>query len=615
VPTPSLLNRTAGLWLAFGRLADGVSIERARVEMDTIGRRLAAAYPLTNEGVAPVVHTFDDFFIGPNAKAIYGALLGAAGFVLLIACANLANLLLGRAVGRAREIAVRVALGAARSRIMRQLVIESLTLSTAGGALGWLIAKWSVRLYEAAAVPSGQFTGASWFDHVLDFGLDDRGLIYLVVISFATGVVFGLAPAVRLSVLAEGATMKDGGRGATAGADARRLSMLLVMGETALAVVLLTGAGVLVKSFLNLSATNVGVKTDHVLAMLVRVANDEYPDADSQVRVFDRLSGRLALIAGVDSVAMASSPPAGGATVRAAYELADAPLVDEQRRPTVLGVTVSPGYFRTMGASVLAGREFGDFDRAAAPAVALVNHLFAHEHWPGQDAVGKRLRLSEGGVRGSWLTVVGVVSDVAQSPVALQRFDPLVYLPMAQHPASGAWVLARTRIPPAGLVASFRQEVPGADPKLLVWLGPFPLADRLAASYAFNGVVSVLSLVFAGIALLLAVIGIYAVVSNFVHQRTQEIGVRIAMGATTRQILAFVYSRGMRAVLGGVVVGLVASAFVNRLLSVVLVGVAPVDPLTIGTASIVLVLAAAIGCAVPAGRAIAVDPVVALRHE
>jgi putative ABC transport system permease protein len=263
----------------------------------------------------------------------------------------------------------------------------------------------------------------------------------------------------------------------------------------------------------------------------------------------------------------------------------------------------------------LAGREFDAEDRSTSPAVAIVNQRFAEQHWPGESALGKRLRLNDGDAPGPWLTVVGIASNIVQGRIAQQQFDPLVYRPYRQYPGAGMWVLARTRVPPAPLASAFRQEVQALDPNLAVWLGPFPLTERLAATYAFTAVISTLFAIFAGIALLLAMVGLYAVVAHLVSRRTQEIGIRVAMGARAYDIGALVFEVGMVPAIAGSIVGLVGAAVVNRLLSDELVNVASADPLTFLIAIAVLLLAAGLGCALPARRAMAVDPVMALRHD
>ncbi len=341
VPTPDLDRREArGLWFAFGRLADGATFESARAELDTIGRRLATAYPRTNQGWVPQPRTFAEFFVGRDASLIYGAMWGAVGFVLLIACANLANLMLARAIGRAREISVRVAIGAGRWRIVRHLLVESLMLSALGGGAGWWIAKWSVRVYELTANPPTR----TWSDHLLDYTMDGRVFAYFLAISVASALLFGLAPAAYLSRLDVNGTLKDGGRGGGGGRRAP-LSRLLVIGEMALAVVLLAGAGALVRSFLNVSTADLGVRTANVTTMLLGLPRDRYRSSTEQIAFFDRLTTRLEATPGIESIAIADQLPAGSAK-RIPYEIAGAPPVDAERRPTVPALTVGPRLLR-----------------------------------------------------------------------------------------------------------------------------------------------------------------------------------------------------------------------------------------------------------------------------
>jgi len=619
VPTPNLRKREArGLWFVFGRMADGVTIESAHAEMDTIGRRLERAYPLTNQGVVPVVQNFHEFFIGPNATMIYGSMWGAVGFVLLIACANLANLLLARSISRSREISVRIALGAGRWRIIRQLLIESVMLSTVGGVFAWWIAKWGVRAYELAANPST----LSWSDHLLDYATDYRVLWYCAAISIGTGLLFGLAPALRLSKLDVNATLKDGGRGVTGGGREKHLSALLVIGEVALAVVLLAGAGVAIRSFLNIYSAGVGVKTANVLIALLQLPDARYPRAEAQISFYDRLKTRLEAIPGVESTAIAVSLPTQG-SFTLPYELAGAPPFAEQGRPTLSAMVVGPAYFRTLGAAVLSGREFNDADGVSGVPVAIVNQRFASKYWPGENPLGKRLRLFDVKTPGivvektpeAWLTVVGVVSNIVQNDASRQEFDPLVYLPYREKPGGTMWVFARTRVPPGSLGTAFQREIRAIDSDLPIWLGPFTLAKRLEENYHDRGIIGALFLIFAAIALLLASLGLYAVIAYSVRQRTQEIGVRMVLGATAREIRKLVLRQGMLPVGAGLIIGLVASLGVNRLLKAQLVSVSPADPVTLVVASSVLILAATLGCLIPARRATKVDPAIALRYE
>ncbi len=611
VQTPDVLKReNRNTWMVIGRLTDGVTAESASAEMETIGKRLAIAYPQTNRDLLPAVQTFTEFFIGPNGALTYASMWGAVGFVLLIACANLANLLLARAIGRSREISVRIALGAGRWRIIRQLLIESLMLSGLGGFVGWWMAKWGVRTYELAMTRK-----ASWL--IVDYSMDVRVLGYLVAISIGTGILFGLAPALRLSKLDVNTTLKDGGRGATSGGRGNRLSALLVAGEMALAIVLLAGAGVMVRSFLKVHAADIGVNTANVLTGSVNLRPPtNYVTPEQMIAFYDQLTARLEATAGVESVATASALPTWN-TSKTKYELAGSPSAsyqqDDSIRQPISFLTVSTEYFRTMEARVLSGRAFDRSDTASGMQAAIVNTAFAARYWPGDEAVGKRLRLFDGRTPGPWLTVVGVVSNIIQNDQTRQLFEPLVYVPYRQKPGGGAWVFVRTRVPPESLAAAFRREVQRLDAERPVY-GPFTLVERLEMFWdsRFYGL---LFAVFASIALLLASIGLYSVIAHSVGLRTQEIGIRMAIGATKRDVVALVFAQGMIPLAVGLIVGLAASLAVNRLLSSLLIQVSPADPVTLVAASTILMLSATLGCLIPARRAMRVDPVVALRHD
>jgi putative ABC transport system permease protein len=591
-------------WFAFGRLRDGVSFASAKAETEGIIRRLETEYPLTDQRWHLVVQNFAQFFIGSNAALIYGSMWGAVAFVLLIACANLANLMLARAIGRSREVSVRIALGAGRWRIIRQLLAESLMLSCASGALGWWLAKWGVRAYELAMAQK-----ESWL--ILDYAMDQRVLAYLMAISIGTGLLFGLAPALRLSKLDVNATLKDGARGATVGR-AKHLSALLVTGEMALAVVLLAGAGVMIRSFLKIHDASMGVDANNVLVGEVAPPASRYPTAEARLAFFERLQTRIQAIPGVESAVLADSLPAWGSR-RVEYELAGDSPAGARGRPKVSTLPISPSYFRTMRASILAGRDFNAHDSAQSAAVGIVNQRLASQFWPGQNALGQRIRVFEGSAPSPWLTVVGLASNIIQNDQTRQRVDPVVYVPYRQHTPGETWVLARTALPPEALETAFHDAVRSLDPDLPLY-GPISLLHRLEG-YSDNRFYGTLLLIFAAIALLLASIGLYTVVAHAVSQRTQEIGIRMAIGANSRDIRRLVFRQGMLPLAAGLAMGIAASLGVNRILKSELVNVSPADPLTFFVTAGVLILAATLGCWIPARRAMRVDPVVALRHE
>jgi putative ABC transport system permease protein len=609
VATPTVLKReNRDTWMAIGRMADGVTIQSAQREMEVIGKRLASAYPVTNQDLVPEVQNFTRFFIGADAATLYGAMWGAVGFVLLIACANLANLLLARAIGRSREISIRIALGAGRWRIIRQLLIESVLLSGIGGFFGWWIAKWGVRTYALAMAQK-----ASWL--IVDYTMDHRVLGYLIAISIGTGLVFGMAPALRLSRLDVNVALKGGGRGATAGGPGKHLSSVLVIGEMALAVVLLAGAGVMIRSFLKVHNATLGINMANVLTGSVALPANQYPGADAQISFFERLTTHLEGIPGVESVAIADATPQFGAR-RLGYEVEgdpDTASQDARRRPSLHVVVVSPKYFHTLQATMLAGRDFNDHDSASEMPLAIVNQRFADKFWPGEDPLGKRLRLFDGNTQPAWRTVVGVVSNINQSDETRQQFDSLIYLPYRQKPFGVMWIFARTSVPPDHLATAFRRELQTLDRDLPLY-GPITLEKRLEV-FSDRKFYGALFVIFAAIALLLASIGLYTVIAHSVSQRTQEIGIRIAIGATARDIRRLVLLQGMLPLAVGLTIGLAASFAVNRLLKSQLVQVSPADPVTLIVASGVLILAATLGCMLPVRRAMRVDPVIALRHE
>jgi putative ABC transport system permease protein len=407
--------------------------------------------------------------------------------------------------------------------------------------------------------------------------------------------------------------LKDGGHGATSGERGTRVSALLVVAEVALAVVLLVGAGVMMRSFLNIYGKDLGVDMANILSAQVGLPIKRYPRAESQLSFFDRLTTRLSAIPGVESVALVSVIPTLNGR-RMPYDLASVEPVAEQRRPTVPVLTITPNYFGTLGAAVRSGRAFNDADGGSGVPVAIVNQRFANEHWPGKDPLSKRLRLFTGTTPDAWLTVVGIVSNIVQNDLTRQEFAPVVYIPYRQQPLNAMSVLARTRVAPEAFRPMFSREFHALDSDL-TWNGPFPLSDWLRFTYWTYGTNGALFLVFAAIALVLASVGLYAVVVYSMARRTQELGIRMAIGATARDIFMLVVRQGMLPVGVGLAVGVAASLAVTPLLKSVLVHVSPADPVTYAVASAMLIVSASLGCWLPARRAVRVDPVIALRYE
>jgi predicted permease len=441
--------------------------------------------------------------------------------------------------------------------------------------------------------------------------MDYRVLGYLMLISVGAALLFGLAPARRLSKLDVNAMLKDGGRGASAGGRGKQLSAFLVAGEMALAVVLLAGAGVMIRSFLNLYDADLGVKTANILTMSINLPPARYSGEEAQIFFYERLAARLEALPEVESVAIAKAIPTGS-PAKLPYELAGAPFANEQSLPMISALVAGPGYFRTLGARLLSGREFQDLDDASGVPVAIVNQRFASQYWPGENPLGNRLRLFDGKIPGAWLTVVGVAPNIGQNGALRQ--DPLVYVPYRQKPSGNMDVMARTRVPPGGLAPAFRREVQAIDSELPIF-GPFTLDQRLEGNYWSNGLYGVLFLILAAIALLLASVGLYALIAHSVSRRTQEIGIRMAVGATARDIRELVLRQGMLPLGIGLAIGLAASIAVNRALKSALVEVSPADPIALAVASATLVLSGMLGCLIPARRAMRVDPASAIRHE
>jgi predicted permease len=606
VPGPNSEKRESRLLLAFGRMKDGVTAKSARAEMEGIAGRLERAYPSTNQGVTAVVHSFGEEFNGPQIFIMFAAMLGAVSFVLLIACANVANLLLGRAVSRIREISIHTALGASRWRIIRQLLVESVMLSILGGVIAWPVAAWGARTFDLVVIPLGK-------PPFIDFSMDYHVFAYLLSISLGTGILFGFAPALRLSQLDVNTALKDGGRGASGGGRGKYLSGMLVVSEMALAVVLLVGAGLMIRSFLAMYRASIGFDPAKILTMRLSLPEAKYAKNEDQFSFHDRLKMRLAALPGVEAVAIASTLPTGG-SMSFPFELEGGPPVDEKHRQTLAAVVVSPDYFRTVDVRARRGRFFTDTDGVAGPPVIIVNQRFTEKFWPGQDPIGKRLRLFQNAAPEPFVTVVGVVPDILQSNSTNER-DPLIYIPYRQKPQRDMAIVARTRVPPATLGTAFRKTVQSVDEDLPIYR-LLTMEDRLAQNYWPWRVFGSLFAIFAGIALLLASVGLYAVIAHAVSLRTQEIGVRVALGASTRQIHSLVFRQGMSQLAIGLSVGLAGAFGLTRILRTILAGnVSPTDPSSFIVAASILAVAAILGCWIPARRATNVDPVVALRHE
>lgn len=613
VPTAEMKQRglTPGGFTAIGRMRDGASLQQARTDLETISHRLEAAYPATNRGLMPKLATHAEFNSGADASMIWGSLWAAAWFVFLIACANLANLSLARSMGRAREYSTRIALGAGQARIIRQVLMESLTIASVAGTAGWWIAKWCVHRWDVVTFSMYQ---------VLDYTVDFRTFSYLAAITLGAGILFSIAPVAQVLQIGVNGVLKGDSQGVTQGRRGKRFGALLIAGQMALAILLLSGAGVLVRSFESIVTANTGTHDpEHVLVGLARLPSDKYPDPETRKAYYKRLEMQLRSIPGIEDEALATTLPVYGANEQP-FEVEGKPVASDSGQFVEI-FPVGSNYFHLVSAATVTGREFNDGDRQGSLPVAVVNRSFANRFLPGENPIGQRLRSMARNQPRDWLTVVGVVPNVMQGDAVRQQFKPVIYVPLWQRPPTRAYFLARTRMAPAALMASVRAEVQklDADASLeeMMTLKAHMAFDRdfMDTLHSELGKYATVAPIFAGIALVLAAIGLYAVIARSVGRRTREIGVRMAIGATVDDIRKMILGDGMLPVAAGTILGLVASLAVNRALQSQLVGVSPYDPATMGMAPVILALVAMLACRIPARRAMKVDPAIALRHD
>jgi putative ABC transport system permease protein len=604
---PDLANGRGALNLMlFGRLADGVKLETARAEMDTVARRLQTKSPGSYKGLVVNLQPFLEIIGLYAGRRLVLTVLWAVGFVLLIACADVANLLLARAAARAREISIRVAIGAGRARIVRQLLIESVLLASVAGVLGWLVALAALRWFDHATYSPGR---ASW----VNFSMDVHAFVYLAAISIGAGILFGLAPALRLAKVDVNSAVKDGGHGTAGGRHGQRLAGALVVFEMVLCIILMSGAGLTIRSAVNSYNAPIGVDFVNVLTMQVSLPEAKYPKAEDEISFQRRLKAKLESLPGVESVSLASAMPSQN-TGYFSYELDGRPPADPRDRPLTVGVVVGADYFRVMQVRARRGRVFTESDGIAGAPAVIVNETFAAKAWPRENPIGKRLRLTGGQTPQALLTVVGLVPDIKQNSNQPLEWTPLIYLPYAMDTPRAIYLLARTTVPPLSLAEAFRREVQSLDRDLPVY-DVATLEHRVNQNRLNAGILATLFSIFAGIALVLACVGLYAVVASSVSQRTREIGVRMAVGGTERDIVRLVFGQGFRRIVIGLAIGLPLGAALTFVLRAALVGVAPGDPVSLAGAALALILAGLLGCLVPARRAVRVDPIVALRCD
>jgi putative ABC transport system permease protein len=596
--------------LGIARLKPGVTASQAEKETTDIfwnaareNPAIAAAKVAPPEGadMKTIVTPLTETFVRDTKKPLL-VLLGAVGLVLLIACANVANLLLARATTRTREIALRFVLGATPARVARQLLTESLLLAMIGAATGGLLAWWGVRLL-------GSLPGVEGIRRMEEVNINPTVLVYTAALALLTGFLFGLAPALHAYRLGLNKGMREGLR-SSASPTSRRMNSALVAAQFALCLVLLIGAGLLLKSFQRLISVNPGFQPENVLSMRLALTAGKYPDDEKAVRFYESLLERVRSVPGVRKAGIVTYLPFGDS-----FE-SDG-IVVEGHDPETGGVapnaeirTASPGYFQTLEIPLLQGRDFLESDRANSLQVAIVDETLARLYWPDGNALGKRVRL---GWSDQWMTIVGVVAGVKNMSLN-ETLEPHVYFAFAQQPSPNMYLTLRSVGEPTSVTAAIRNEVRELDPDLPVW-AVRSMTMTMDRTLNNQRLTNLLLSIFALLALLLAVVGIYGVMSVFVSNRTTEFGIRLALGAEPRAVLRLVVGQGMRIALCGVAVGIATAFWLTRFLQSLLFEVKSTDPLIFTGVALGLTLVALIACYLPARRATKVDPIVALRYE
>ena len=590
-------NRGLRIFNAIARLKPGVTLEQAQAQATAQSAALAKAYPATNENVSIRLQSLEERLLG-DAKPGLNVLLVTVALLLLIACANVANLMLARTTARERELAIRAALGAGRARLVRQVLTESLVLAVVGGALGLLVAAWGVDALPrllAGRIPRADA-----------IGVDVTVLVFALAATIVTALCFGFAPALQ-AASGNVASLKETGRRISGSTRGRRLRQGIAIAEVALAVIVIVGSGLLVRSFLALSGRDPGIVTRDLLSFNVQFV--PLPDAAARERAADQILERLASLPGITAAGGATGFPTVTAQRGTRFELEGRQLTPDESG--ALFIAVTPGYFRTTQSPVRAGRAVERIDTSRAAAVTLINETMSTLLFPGRDAVGKRLRLINAEQSNEWRTIVGVVGDINfqglnEEPV------PTIYTPFAQTPFLWLYFMVRPATGP--IAASVRTAVTAVHPSITAG-NVRPMEDVVAGTIAAPRFRTWLVSSFAVLALALAAIGIYGVIFYSVAQRTHEIGVRMALGAGARDVLKLVVREGVLMAAAGAVIGLAASAAMTGLMSSLLFGVAPRDPLAFGAAAATLLVVAALASYLPARRAIRIEPLEALRTD
>ena len=608
VPNARTREARGSFWLpVIGRMKPGVTRAQAQAEMTTIGNRLEQQYPDSNTGFGINVVQMHEQLVGRMRLALL-VLLGAVGCVLLIACANVTNLLLARAASRQKEMGIRAALGAGRWRVARQLLTESVLLAVCGSALGLLMAYWGLKALVALA--PADFPSAN------SIGISGRVLLFTMALSLLTGLIFGLIPALQISQPALSEVLKDGSRsggGGGGGVRGQATRSALVVAEIALALMLLAGAGLMLKSSWQLQQINPGFNPANVLKVRLNLPGSKYPEGTNVQAFYQQLLERLSALPGVQAAGATSSVLLNKVHNSAGFAIEGRPIEAGASRPELPIDSVSPSYFQVMGIQLLKGRVFNEQDKRDGLSVAIVNDTMARRYWPTEDPIGKRFTFGDPRPDARWLTVVGVVRDSKRQGLDAEvRIES--FLAHAQRPLRAMELVIRTPDNPLAMARTVRETIWSMDRDLPV--SEIQTVEQLlgerTAPRRFN---LLLFALFAAVALILAAIGIYGVMSYAVTQRTQELGIRLALGAQVRDVLKLVMRRGLVLTLIGVGIGLFAAMAATRLMSNLLFGISATDPLTFATITLILVFVALLACYIPARRATRVDPMIALRYE
>jgi putative ABC transport system permease protein len=602
----------------FGRLAPGVTREQAQTELINIGQKLAADHPDTNQNIHARIQTFNESQNGGPIRTVFLSLMGAVGFVLLIACANVANLLLARSTQRGREISVRISLGATRWRVVRQLLIESVLLAVISGAIGLAISLVGIRLFDQATQDVGR-------PYWIQFTMDRAVFAYLAAICLGTGLIFGLAPALHVSKTDVNEILKEGGRSGTAGIRARRWTGTLIIAELALTVVLLAGAGFMMRNFLTMYSMDVGTDTSKLLVMRLGLPERKYPALEQRLAFYQQIEERLRANPRIESVTITSNPPLQGGFLRR-LTLDGRPIEPGQQAPEVTMLTVDSRYFETMGLSIIRGRGITNEDGMTGRESAVVNQQFVKLHFPNEDPIGRRITLTmdlqggpapTGGIPTALTaTIVGISPNVRQRNFQLPEPDPVAYLPFRTDPRAFMTLLVRSQGDPNAMSPIVREEVRAIDADLPLFGIRTMDAELAQARWPFR-IFGTMFAIFAFIALALSAVGLYAVTAYSVTQRTQEIGVRMALGAQSNQVAWLFLRRSFIHLAIGLTLGIAGAFGVGQLFAStqLLIQTSPRDPITIGGIAALLTVVALAASVWPARRATRLDPLNALRRD